>query len=89
MTKRVSAAEARDHFSELLDQVRDEKTTFVIVQGEREVGQLAPVSPAEPMTLRKLVELVQEFGEVDPDFADDLEEIQAQQSLLPGSPWPS
>jgi len=87
MSKRVSAAEARLHFSELLDEVRDEQTTFVILRGDQEVGQLAPVPHIELVPLDDFIKLVQESAGTDPEFADDLEEVRVQQSPLGDSPW--
>lgn len=89
MSKRVSAAEASLHFSEMVDEVRDEQTTFVIVRGDQEVCQLAPVPQVEPVPLDDFIKLLQESAGTDPEFADDLEAIRAQQSPLGDSPWHS
>jgi hypothetical protein len=87
MSKRVSAAEASLHLTELLDEVRGEQTTFVIVHDDKEIGQLAP--HLEPVPLDDFIKLLQESAGTDPKFADDLEAIRAQQSPLGDSPWHS
>jgi hypothetical protein len=89
MGKRVSVAEASLHLPELLDEVQEERTTFVIVRGDKEIGQLAPVASMEPAPLDDFIKVLQEFAGKDPEFADDLEEIRARQPLLGDSPWPS
>jgi antitoxin (DNA-binding transcriptional repressor) of toxin-antitoxin stability system len=89
MSERVSAAEAALHFSDLLDRVRNERQTFVILRGGEEVGCLAPAEPSRSLTLRGLLDLLRTAGSSDPQFADNLEEIQAAQPPLGDAPWPS
>lgn len=90
MSERVTATEAARRFSDLLNRVRYERETFVIVRGREEVGQLAPVpSSPEPLTLRGLFELMGEAGRPDDQFADDLAEIQASQRPIGDSSWGS
>lgn len=89
MSQRVTATEAARRFSDLLNRVRYEGETFVIVRGGEEVGQLAPVQPSRPMTLRNLLEILAREAAPDPEFADDLEAIQREQPLAGEAPWPS
>jgi prevent-host-death family protein len=89
MSERITATEAARSFSDLLNRVRYERQTFVIVRGGEEVGRLAPAQPSRPVTLRGLVELLRKAGEPDPQLADDLEEIQAAQPPADDPPWPS
>jgi antitoxin (DNA-binding transcriptional repressor) of toxin-antitoxin stability system len=89
MSERVTAAEAALRLSDLLDRVRNERETFVILQGGEEVGCLTPAAPSRPLTLRRLIDLIEEAGSPDPQFADDLEEIQAAQPPMGNASWPS
>jgi hypothetical protein len=91
MSERVTATEAARHFSDLLNRVRYERATFVIVRGREEMGQLTPVAaPASgPLSLRALLELLREAGRPDDQFADDLGEIQASQPPIGDSSWGS
>lgn len=89
MSERITATEAARRFSDLLNRVRYERQTFVILRGGEEVGQLAPAHPSPRATLRGLVELLRREGQPDPQFADDLEEIQAAQPVAGEPPWPS
>ncbi len=89
MSQRVTATEAARRFSDLLNRVRYEGETFVIVRGGEEIGQLAPAQPNRPVTLRDLMEILAREASPDPEFADDLEEIQREQPLAGDTPWPS
>lgn len=89
MSERVTVAEAALHLSDLLDRVRNQRETFVILRGGEEVGCLTPAEPGRSLTLRGLIDLLREAGSPDPQFADDLEEIQAAQPPLGDAPWPS
>ena len=88
MSERVTAAEAALRFPDLLDRVRNERETFVILRGGEEVGRLMPTEPSQPLTLLGLIELLQGTRSPDPQFAEDLEEIQATQPPL-DDPWRS
>jgi antitoxin (DNA-binding transcriptional repressor) of toxin-antitoxin stability system len=89
MSERVNATEAALRLSDLLDRVRDERETFVILRGGEEAGRLTPTEPSRSLTLLGLIELLEEAGNPDPQFANDLEDIQATQPPLGNSPWPS
>jgi antitoxin (DNA-binding transcriptional repressor) of toxin-antitoxin stability system len=89
MSEWVTATEAALRFPDLLDRVRNERETFVILRGGEEVGRLTPVEPSKPLTLYGLIELLRDSGSPDPRFADDLEEIQAAQPSLDDGPWHS
>jgi prevent-host-death family protein len=89
MSRRVTATEAARQFSDLLNRVRYEGETFVIVRGGEEVGQLVPTQPNPSLTLRSLFEILDSEAAPDPEFADDLEAIQREQPLAGETPWPS
>jgi len=89
MSQRVTVTEVESRLSDLLDQVRDGHETFVILRGGEEVGRLMPVEPNRPLTLLGLLDLLRKTDSPDPQFADDLEEIQASQPPAGDSPWAS
>jgi prevent-host-death family protein len=89
MSERIAATEAARSLPQLLDRVRDKHESFVVVREGEEVARISPVEPGEPMTLRRLVELLHRIPPPDPGFAEDLEKIQSSQPLLSESPWPS
>jgi antitoxin (DNA-binding transcriptional repressor) of toxin-antitoxin stability system len=89
MTQRIAVRDAATQFSELLHRVRNEHVTFVFVADGEEVGQLSPVSPARPASLKSFFELLESAERPDEDFAGDLEEIQAEQPTIGEGPWHS
>jgi antitoxin (DNA-binding transcriptional repressor) of toxin-antitoxin stability system len=89
MGRNVTATEAARHFSELLNRVRYEGETFVILRGGEAVGQLGPVESHPGTTFRDLIAALNRIEKPDEGFADDLEKIQAGQPLAGESPWPS
>jgi prevent-host-death family protein len=85
----VTATEAARRFSDLLNRVRYERETFVIVRGGEEVGVLSPAAAPRPVTLGELVERLRSLGLPDERFAEDIAEIQAEQPPMGETPWPS
>lgn len=79
---------ARD-LPELLDRVQHDRESFVIVRGDEEVGQIVPVAPRQRVTLREFVDLLGQIEKPDPEFAEDLKQIRAEQPPLDDSPWRS
>lgn len=87
--KTISATEASRRFSDILDLVRHQKETFVILRRGEPVAQIESVDSPETMTtLGEVVSLLEEMASCDPAFADDLEVIQRNQPA-PGEPWES
>jgi antitoxin (DNA-binding transcriptional repressor) of toxin-antitoxin stability system len=89
MGRNVTATEAARNFSELLNRVRYERETFVILRAGEAVGQLGPVESRSGTTFRDLIAALNRIEKPDEGFADDLEKIQAEQPLAGESPWPS
>lgn len=89
MNRKVTATEAARNFSELLNRVRYGRESFVILRGGEEVGQLVPPPLSSKATLRNLIEALERIPRPDPQFADDLEKIQAEQPPMGDSPWHS
>ena len=89
MSTTITATEAARSFSDLLNRVRYRGETFRIVRSGEEVAQLTAASSRSGTSFRELVEKLQAEGAGDPDFADELEEIQAGQPRLGEGPWAS
>ena len=89
MSTTITATEAARSFSDLLNRVRYRGETFRIVRSGEEVAQLTAASSSSGTTLRELLGKLQAEGSGDPDFADDLERIQAGQPKLVEDPWDS
>lgn len=89
MSHKVTAEEAAGHFPELLDRVRKDRETFVILVNGEEIGLLTPIPAAQPVaTLGSFFELLKN-NRPDPEYARDLEEIQADQQPIGNDPWAS
>jgi prevent-host-death family protein len=89
MSTPVSATEAARRFSDLLKRVRYRGEKFVIVRNGEEVAELSAVAPRTGVTLAEAVDRLIAARSGDPDFADDLERIQAEQPLVGEGPWTS
>ena len=89
MNTTITATEAARRFSDLLNRVRYRGETFRIVRSGEEVAQLTAASPRSETSLRTLVSKLQAERTNDPEFADDLERIQAEQPSLDEGLWDS
>lgn len=89
MEHTVTASKAARHLSDLLNQVQDKGSSFVITRNGQEVARLTSVPQRPKATLRTLVEQLLPKRTGDPSFADDLERIQAEQPTLDDDPWAS
>lgn len=82
---RITATELSRNLAEILDRVRHAGERFIVERDGEAVAVIEP--PVKRFTLRDLVELRARF-ELDEDFADDLEAIQAEQPLATWHEWP-
>ncbi len=89
MDTTITATEAARHFSDLLNRVRYRGETFRIVRSGEEVAQLTAASPRSETSLRALLSKLEAERTDDPEFADDLERIQAEQPTQGEGPWDS
>jgi len=89
MNSTITATEAARSFSDLLNRVRYRGETFRIVRSGEDVAELRAASRQSRITLRELFDKVKARKPKDTDFADDLEQIQAEQTTLSDDPWAS
>jgi len=88
-SKRVAATDAAKNFGRLVDRVREEGATYVIERHGRPVAQIGPVEPAEPKTLRDLVEAIRAAPKLDEETLRYIEEGIAiyNRPEVPKNPW--
>ena len=84
----ISATQAAQVFSELLNKVQYQGERFIIERDGEPICELAPVG-AGPIkySVADLVALLRSLPPVDDDFASDVREVLQGQPSLPPSPW--
>ena len=84
---RISATEFARHLSDVLSRAHYRGERFVVERGGETVAILEPPTAAvHAITLRELTERLRNIRP-DERFADDLEAIQAEQSVAESPPW--
>lgn len=89
MSTAITATEAARRFSDLLNRVHYRGEVFRIVRSGEEVAQLTAAASHPKTTLRALLSKLQAERTGDPEFADELERIQAEQPTLGEGVWDS
>ncbi len=89
MDTTITATEAARRFSDLLNRVRYRGETFRIVRSGEEVAQLTAAPQRSGTSLRDLLTKLQAKRTGEPEFADDLERIQAEQPIVDEGHWDS
>lgn len=87
MDTTITATELAKSLSDVLNRVKYRGERFVIERNGEPVATLAPVGPAPVTTLGELLALLRDLPRPDDQFADDLREIRASQSVLSETPW--
>jgi prevent-host-death family protein len=88
--KTITATEASRRFSEILDRVRHEHESFVIIRRGEAVAKLdAVASTGKSTTLGELIRITADTRTGDPGFAGDLESIQREQPGMDDDHWGS
>lgn len=87
MDIRVSATELVRSLGEVLGRVRFRGESFLVERNGEPVARVVPV-PQRQMTLGEFLELWYEASATDPDFADDLDEVD-RSDRPPDDPWDS
>jgi len=87
MGLKVTATEAARNLSDLLNRVLYRGESFVIVRNGDAVAQLSAAPERASVPLAEAVERLVASRTGDPDFADDLERIQAEQPAPGEGRW--
>lgn len=86
---RITATQLARSLSDILNRVDYRGERFEIQRNGKTIATLAPSDPRAERTLRDFVEYVMSQPTPDPDFADDLERVQAEQPPAEFHEWPS
>ncbi len=89
MTTTITATELARSLSDVLNRVHYRNEQFVIQRNGETIATIAPPGPARGVTLKEIAEKLRGLEFPDPEFADDLEEIQANQPMMEITDWPS
>jgi antitoxin (DNA-binding transcriptional repressor) of toxin-antitoxin stability system len=88
--KRISATHAARHFSDLVNRVRYQGTSFEIKRGNEVIARIIPAEPSSTISLAGLDQQWKHLPRLDPEdavlFAADLHDIR-QSATLPNSVW--
>ena len=81
METRITATELARSLSDILNRVRYKGERFLVERNGQPVAALGPAGPALGATGRELAAKLKGIPMAGPDFANDLEAIQASQSF--------
>ncbi|MBI4311690.1 MAG: type II toxin-antitoxin system prevent-host-death family antitoxin [Chloroflexi bacterium] len=89
MQTRITATELARNLSDILNRVRYKGEKFIVVRNGEAVASIEPPSPPKQITLGEFLELLKTFPKPDPEYWDELEQIQANQPKAQFPEWPS
>jgi antitoxin (DNA-binding transcriptional repressor) of toxin-antitoxin stability system len=89
METTITAMELARSLSDVLNRVRYRNERFVIQRNGETIATIAPSGPVRGVTLREIAEKLRGLEMPGDGFADDLEEIQANQPMMEITDWPS
>lgn len=89
MNNKITATELARTLSDVLNRVRYRGERFVVERNGEVIAELGPVTHRPHMTVADLYELLNRLEWPDEDFANDLEDIQANQGQVEFREWPS
>ena len=75
--------------SEILNRVIYRGERFIVQRGGKIVARIEPAVPSDPISLEELARRLAGTPMPMEGFADDLEKIQAEQTVEGEPPWPS
>lgn len=88
METTITAAELAERLPDILDRVRCNGERFVVEENGKRTAVVAPHEPKPGVTGRELLARLGDLYMPGDGFADDLEAIQASQSLVRPPEWP-
>jgi prevent-host-death family protein len=89
MATKLTATQLARTLSDVLNRVEYRGERFTIERNGRVVAVLEPAAPVKRATVADLIEIFNKYPEPDPELADILEAIQAEQEPLKMPEWPS
>jgi prevent-host-death family protein len=84
----ITATALAKNLSDVLNRVKYRGERFVVVRNNEPVATIGPPPEKPTITWAEFVTLLRELPRPDPEFADDLEEIQASQPPAELTEWP-
>ncbi len=88
MDSTITEDELTRHLGETIDRVRTHGERFTIERDGEPVAVLAPAPTAKQFTVADFLALWERIPHPDEDFADDVEAVQAAQTIAEPSAWP-
>jgi len=89
MERTITATELARSLSDILNRVHYRNERFIIQRNGEIIATLGPPGPVRGVTLHEIAERLRGLKMPGDGFADDLEEIQANQPLMEFPDWPS
>lgn len=86
MESHISASEAAETFSEVIERVRSQGDVFIVERSGEPMCRISPVS-ASRCTVRELVDLLRTVPRPDDTYLDAVEELTRAQPLVSEGPW--
>jgi antitoxin (DNA-binding transcriptional repressor) of toxin-antitoxin stability system len=87
MATRIDVSELAKSLAHVLERVRDTGETFVVEQGGKPVASISPAPVGWGRKPSEWPEHIKSLRMPDPEFADDLAWVRANQPPMPESPW--
>ncbi len=89
MDTRITATELALSLSDVLNRVRYKGEHFTVERNGEPVATIEPVEPPKQITLGEFLEIWKTLPKPDPEYWDELEQIQASQPKAEFPEWPS
>ncbi len=86
MESHISATEAAETFSDVIERVRSHGEVFVVEREGKPICRIEPLVPAR-RTLGDLVRMLQAAPRPDDAYFDAVAEVAQNQATLPEAPW--
>lgn len=83
MSITITATELAKNLSDILNRVRYRGERFIIERNGEPIARLSPASHPPGITWKEFVARYADFPRPDDRFADDLEQIRAEQAQMP------
>ena len=89
MSKTITATHLARNLSDILNRVQYQNEEFVIQKNGKTIAKILSPNTERTTTAKEFADAMKGHKWPDPDFADDLEEIQQNQPPMQVTDWPS